>query len=101
MITSGIKWVHETSKNIIHSCCEKISDWVESEERKMNLKINILENNNLVIATPNGKEVKKATIKFNKNEITIGGNDGINILSVEDQQEVEYQRKQIELTKEE
>ena len=80
------------------------SETKESHEEwkceKITLKINVL-SDGIEITTPHGTEIKKATITFNKNEMTIGENDGIQIFSIENKREINYQDKQYELTKEE
>ena len=68
--------------------------------QRINPKITIYDDQ-IEIITPNGTIMKKAAIKFNKNEILIGSDDGINIFSVEDKKDVEYQGKMYQLTKEE
>ena len=64
------------------------------------MKITV-DNDGIGLTTPSFQETKKATINFDKNEITIGSEEGINIFSIEEKQQIEYQGNQYELTKEE
>ena len=77
----------------------RIKSLFRKENKRITVKIEI-KGNEIEITTPNAKERKQLTIRFNQNEIEIG-NGGIDIVNATETTLIQYQGEEYELTPDE
>ena len=78
--------------------------WIKSLFRKENKRITVkieIQGNEIEITTPNAKERKLMTIRFNQNEIEIGRKQGIKIFEIQSNHVIQYQGEEYEMTRDE